>query len=174
MTAHQPLGSRTRGAHDVTDAITRIAAAVQATDGSVEAIACLPDSLVADLRDTGVVDMWLPCELGGAEVPPPEVFDPIEHLARSDGSTGWCAAVSVGTTALAAYLPEEGARQIFSAPASITGADWLCGGCMIVDEAGDPVVTPEGRPDVRLAFFPARDAVIHDTWRAMECLHRQP
>ena len=197
MTAGRAPGPGTGTADGVTAAVASIAASVRAAAQTIESTGRLPDDLIANLRTTGVLDMWLPRELGGAEVPPPEVFDTIEQLARSDGSTGWCTAVSVGTTALAGYLPEEGARQIFSAPATITGgafipagratvrdgalcvsgqwpfgsgalhADWLCGGCVIVDEGGDPVVTAEGRPDVRLAFFPAADAVIHDTWRVM-------
>ncbi|MDQ2826055.1 MAG: hypothetical protein M3Y04_03685, partial [Actinomycetota bacterium] len=45
-----------------------------------------------------------------------------------------------------------------------THADWLCGGCLVVDGDGEPVMTDHGRPDARLAFFPATAATIHDTW----------
>lgn len=163
------------------------AAAIEETRG-------LPADVVSALRASGVPDLWVPRELGGSEASPTEVLDAIEVLAAGDASTGWCAAVTVGTNALAAYLPEEGAREIFATPGTIAGgsfnpagratevggglrvsgrwafgsgsghADWLCGGCVVVDGSGRPVVGDDGRPDGRLVFFRAAEAVIHDTW----------
>ena len=79
---------------------------------------------MADLRASGVPGLWLPAELGGSEAAPAEVVDAIAALAAADGSTGWCAAVTLGTNALAAYLPEDGAREIFATPSTITGGSF--------------------------------------------------
>jgi alkylation response protein AidB-like acyl-CoA dehydrogenase len=43
-------------------------------------------------------------------------------------------------------------------------SDWLCGGCVVVDDGGEPVLTDDGRPDGRLGFFPTSAATVHDTW----------
>jgi len=174
-------------------------AAVRARAPAIEAAGRLPDDVVDGLRASGLGGAFLPAELGGSEMPPHEVAPLLEALAAADGSTGWCAAVSVGNTVLVAYLPEEGARGIVSHPAVLTGgsfnpagrgvalpggagwrvtgrwgfgsgilhADWMSGTFVVVDEAGEPVLTPEGRPDARLVWFPAADATVHETWDAM-------
>lgn len=164
---------------------------------AIDAAGRLPDEVVTALRASGVFGLWVPRELGGVESTPAGVIDAIEVLSVADGSTGWCAAVAVGTGALAAYLPEAGAREIFSTPSTITGgsfnpvgraivvdgglrvsgrwpfgsgsqhADWLCGTCVVVDEKGQPVIGEGGRPDARLVFFPTVDATIIDTWHVV-------
>ncbi len=40
-------------------------------------------------------------------------------------------------------------------------ASWICGGCFVVDEAGEPL---EGMPDVHLMFFPTDAVTLHDNW----------
>ena len=161
---------------------------------AIEAAGRLPDVVVDELRDSGIPALWLPEELGGTEATPAEVVDAIATLSAADGSTGWCAAVAVGTNALAAYLPADGAHDIFSA-SSITGgsfnptgratmaadgslrlsgrwgfgsgsshADWLAGACLRVGDDGEPLTNDDGRPEARLAFFPTAVATIHETW----------
>ncbi|MEA2716834.1 MAG: indole-3-acetate monooxygenase [Actinomycetota bacterium] len=181
-------------------AARRLADGLSSRSADIDAAGRLPDEVVAELRASGIPGLWLPAELGGAEAAPAEVVDAIATLAAADGSVGWCAAVTVGTNALAAYLPEDGAREIFAGPSTITGgsfspagkatawptgtdgegrgfrvsgrwgfgsggshADWMCGACLVVDDTG-AVVTTDGRPDALLAFFPASDATIADTW----------
>ncbi|MGI9023805.1 MAG: acyl-CoA dehydrogenase family protein [Acidimicrobiales bacterium] len=181
-----------RGA--VPTAARQLGDAIRARATDIEAAGRLPGELVADLRATGVFGMWLPRELGGAEASPDDVVDAIEALAAADGSTGWCAAVGVGTNALGAYLPEDGARDIFSSPATVTGgsfnpsgqatvtatglrvsgcwgfgsgvrhSDWMGGACVVMDTSGAPVILESGRPDARMAFFRTADATIVDTW----------
>ena len=161
---------------------------------AVEAARTLPIDLVDDLRRAGVFGMWLPRELGGAEASPDEVVRVVEVLSEADGSTGWCAAVAVGTGALAAFVPEDGARDMYRTGHEVTAgsfaprgraeavdggfrvtgrwsfgsgslhADWLSGACVLVDGAGAPVTLDDGRPDARLMLFPAADVTVADTW----------
>lgn len=180
---------------DVVAATGRMAEAVADRSAAIESAGRLPDDIVAELRASGVPGLWLPAELGGAEAAPVDVVDAIATLAAADGSTGWCAAVSVGTNALAAYLPRNGAHRIFASPSTLTGgsfnpagratvdadgalrlsgrwgfgsggshADWMSGACLLVDGAGELVISDDGRPEARLAFFPAAAVTIHDTW----------
>ena len=80
---------------------------------AIEAARTLPPELVDDLRRAGVFGMWLPRELSGAETSPDELVRVVEVLSEADGSTGWCAAVAAGFGAVAAFLPEEGAREMY-------------------------------------------------------------
>lgn len=43
-------------------------------------------------------------------------------------------------------------------------SDWICGGCMLLDERGEPRRNARGMPDTVLALFPANEVIIHDTW----------
>ena len=45
------------------------------------------------------------------------------------------------------------------------GADWLTGGCRVVDgDGGAPRLRPDGQPEVRRAYFPPEQCQILDTW----------
>ncbi len=43
-------------------------------------------------------------------------------------------------------------------------SDWICGGCLIVDAAGEPISSPSGAPDIQLMYFPRKAVSIHDNW----------
>ena len=178
----------------VLDAVRGVAERVPDRAAAIEADRRLPADLVADLRATGLFAMSLPRELGGIEADPIETIAAVEALSEADGSVGWCAAVAVGTSALAAYLREEDARQIFGSTDVVTGgsfnlkgraqpgdggfvvsgrwgfgsgsehSDWMCGGCVVVGEDGEPRLGDDGRPEAVLAFFPMSQATIVDTW----------
>ncbi|MGH9224105.1 MAG: acyl-CoA dehydrogenase family protein [Acidimicrobiales bacterium] len=176
-----------------------VLAAIRAQAGYIESSGRIPNGIVAELRESGICGALLPAELGGSEVAPHDLTPYIEALSAADGSTGWCAAVAVSMAVVSAYLPEEGAREIFTDSTVITGgsfqpsgravaasdgtglrvtgrwgfgsgslhADWMAGTCLLVDGDGEPALTPEGRPDARLVFFPTVDATVHNTWDAM-------
>ena len=119
------------------DAARRMAGPLAARSAEMEAGGRLPDDVVTDLRASGIAAMWLPTELGGAEAPPAEVVDAIAILSAADGSTGWCAAVALSTNALAAFLPEAGAREIFSSPSTLTAGSFNAAGRATVDGDGN-------------------------------------
>lgn len=43
-------------------------------------------------------------------------------------------------------------------------ARWICGGAMVLDEAGEPARAESGAPDVRLMMFDTADVTKHDNW----------
>jgi alkylation response protein AidB-like acyl-CoA dehydrogenase len=121
------------------------------------------------------------------------MVDSIAADARGDGAAGWCVAVACTSGALAAYLPEDHAREVCGKDARCWGGvfapkgratvdgdslrvtgrwpfasgidhcDWLMGGC-VVEEGGEERKLPSGRPDVRLVLFGAEDVERIDTW----------
>jgi alkylation response protein AidB-like acyl-CoA dehydrogenase len=153
----------------------------------------LAPEVVEALAAGGLFRLLVPASLGGGEAPPADLVDSIAELARADGAAAWCVAVASTSGAVAAYLPEPHAREVFAEPArcwggvfaprgtavladdtyTVTGrwpfasgidhSDWLMGGC-VVTEGGEPRTLASGRPDVRLVAFPAAEAERIDTW----------
>jgi indole-3-acetate monooxygenase len=148
----------------------------------------LPAELVTEMADGGVFRLCVPRAAGGLEEHPAVLVETVEALARGDGAAGWCAAINATSGLLAAYLPEETARQIYADPRAVAGGvfaplgraargdagytvtgrwpfasgcthcDWLMGGCFV--EGEDP-------PVPRLMLAHADEVRIHDTWHAM-------
>src|SRR3954470_6629051 len=81
----------------------------------------LPDELVAAMTDAGVFRMLVPEAAGGPERHPRDLVDVVEDLARGDGAAGWCAAIGATSGLLAAYLPEDSAREIYGDPRAVSG-----------------------------------------------------
>jgi indole-3-acetate monooxygenase len=153
----------------------------------------LAPALSRALADAGLYRLCVPAALGGGEQPPLVLVEAIEALAAGDASAAWCVAVSSTAGLLAAYLPEEGAQEVYGAPGAVVGGvfaptgravagsgeltasgrwefctnaehcDWLMGGCVVLD-GDDPRMLAGGRPDVRLLLFPSREVQIRDTW----------
>src|SRR5258708_1672327 len=65
------------------------------------------------MHAAGLFRMWVPADLGGAELDRPTFLTVIEELARQDGSVGWCAVIPAGYARLAGALAEDVAREMF-------------------------------------------------------------
>jgi indole-3-acetate monooxygenase len=46
-------------------------------------------------------------------------------------------------------------------------ASWIYLQCVVTSENGEPCLRPDGRPEFRMAMFPAQETKILDTWRVM-------
>lgn len=76
--------------------------------------------------------------------------------------------ITTGVTApLGKAYPDSGGLRVsgrwpFGSGSQV--ADWICGGCLLMDDAG-PRTDEHGVPQSLLVFFPAADVLIHeDTW----------
>ncbi len=142
----------------------------------------LAPEVVDALTGAGLFRMLVPRAYGGGEADPSEMVHSIATLARADGAAGWCVAVGCTSGVVAAYLPEDHAREVYGPEARCWGGvfapkgravadgdmlrvsgrwpfasgidhcDWLMGGCVVED--GDP----------RLVLFGADDVERIDTW----------
>jgi alkylation response protein AidB-like acyl-CoA dehydrogenase len=77
----------------------------------------LAEPVVEALHGEGLLGMWVPKALNGAELDPVSSLEVIENLAYGDPSAGWvlmAAALAIGTGA--AYLGDEAVKQLFSGP----------------------------------------------------------
>src|SRR3954447_24949959 len=149
----------------------------------------LSDALV----DAGLYRLCVPAALDGLEAPPDVLVGAIAALAAGDAAAGWCLAVSATSGMLAAYLPPEGAHEVYGDPHTVAGGvfapagravagdggftvsgrwsfcsnvahcDWVMGGCVVLDGEA-PRRLVGGRPDIRLALLPAEAVDVLDTW----------
>jgi indole-3-acetate monooxygenase len=154
----------------------------------------MAEPLVAALRASGFLRLWLPRELGGMEADPETVITLMEAVARMDGSVGWNFLVGVTHGAFAAYLTEAAARTIWGAdPDVILATSFGPGGrATVVDggyratgrwgfasgihqaewlcggcvvyEGDRPRQRADGQPERFLLLFPIGDVEILDTW----------
>jgi alkylation response protein AidB-like acyl-CoA dehydrogenase len=154
----------------------------------------LPPVLVDAMHAAGLFRMWVPRELGGAELDPLSFLAVIEELARLDGSVGWCAVIPAGYARLAGALAENVAREMFQGSGrgllvgtlnptgkavavpggyQVTGR-WSYGsfiaygewvlGNCITQDASGPLRTADGSPEFRLCLFPREAATVFDVW----------
>jgi len=159
----------------------------------IEAARRMPDDLARRMAEAGLFRIVVPRQYGGAQVHPRTFFETLEATSRADGAVGWCLMIGTTTSLLAASIDEAWAKKIYAdAPAGITCgvtapvgrarrvdggievsgewpfgsasqiSQWICGGCLIY-ENGEPLMGRHG-PQALLAFFPAEEVTIHDTW----------
>ena len=149
----------------------------------------LPGALVDELRATGLMRAGAPAALGALEASPATILSGAERIARGDASAGWCVSIAATSSLLAAYLPEQGASEIFGdsttvaagvwAPrgraavvdgglrvsgrwsfcSGISHSEWLFAGCVLEEAQSDT-----GGPVLRVVALPTADLQILDTW----------
>jgi indole-3-acetate monooxygenase len=167
---------------------------IKARREEIEAARRLPQDLVDDLTATGIFRLGVPKVFGGDEGSgsPSDLIRIVETIGTADGSTAWCAAIGMTASAVAGFMPEEGAREAYANPAlprsvvadpagaateveggvrisgrwrfasGVTHADWITLGGMVM-ENGAPRMTPHG-PDILHVLVPTSDITVHDTW----------
>ncbi len=154
----------------------------------------LPPVLVDAMHAAGLFRMWVPRDLGGAELDPLSFLTVIEELSRLDGSVGWCAVIPAGYARLSGALVEDVARELFQGTGrgllvgtlnptgravaldggyQVTGR-WNYGsfiaygewvlGNCITQDASGPRRTADGEPEFRLCLFPRDAATVFDIW----------
>ena len=158
--------------------------------GETERERRLPDELVRSLRASGLFRAGAPTSLGAVQAPPAVTLRCAETVARGDASAGWCVSIAATSSLLAAYLPSDGAQEIFGdadavaagvwAPrglarpidgglrvsgrwafcSGIKHSDYLFAGCVL--ETSAP--RDSGPPVLRVVAIPTAELEILDTW----------
>jgi alkylation response protein AidB-like acyl-CoA dehydrogenase len=149
------------------------------------------------MQRAGLFAMLAPKAYGGLELHPVETMRVWEAVARIDGAAAWNLVMNQAIAAYAAWLPAEGAREIFrDGPATVAGAlhppqparrvdgGWrvtgqvpFASGCHNAKWLGMPAVEMDGdqprvdaatgRPTPFGVFFPREEATILDTWHTL-------
>lgn len=167
-------------------AASDIAELIEAHADDAEAERRLPMPTVEALTQGNLMRMCVPAAYGGPEVDPPTMLEAIATLAHADGAAGWCSMIASTTSLMSSFLPEEGAREIYSDASLVTGGVFAPNGAGTAitrnDEAGFDVtgrwawgsgtqhcqwvmggaVCDDGT--FRLCWFERDDVRFHDTW----------
>jgi alkylation response protein AidB-like acyl-CoA dehydrogenase len=146
----------------------------------------LPRSTVDALVKSDLMRMCLPAAYGGPEADPMTMVEAIETVSHADGAAGWCAMIASTTSSLAAFLPLDGAKEIYGDPGVVTGGVFAPNGTGEATSGRDVdgyAVT--GRwswgsgtqhchwilggvlcddDTFRLCWFEQTDVTFHDTW----------
>ena len=167
---------------DLLDAVRDIEPVLRAGTDLGEVDTRLPEASLVAMRKAGLFGMWVPRALGGLELDPVGTFRVIEEVARIDAAAGWNLQLSVGFSPFGAWLPDEGAKEIFGPDVVVAGtlfppaqAVSVSGGYRLTGRApfvsgchgADWFLAPaavEGDPTPIVAFFPASDAEIVEHW----------
>ncbi|MEL6892846.1 MAG: acyl-CoA dehydrogenase family protein, partial [Actinomycetota bacterium] len=169
-------------AHALLTAAREVAEIIDAHADQAERDRRLPAPTVQALTEAGLMRMCVPAAYGGPEVDPVNLIETVTAIAHADGAAGWCSMIASTTSSMAAFLPPEGATEIYGDPAIVTGGVFAPNGAGQVDDDG---VTVSGRwawgsgtqhcrwilggamcddTTFRLCWFPSDDVTFHDTW----------
>jgi 3-hydroxy-9,10-secoandrosta-1,3,5(10)-triene-9,17-dione monooxygenase len=185
------------GANEMThaEAVARaraLAESVRARAPEAEALRRVPDAMIRDFKDAGLVRLLTPRVFGGHELSLDAFADATLEIAKADGSIGWCFSFLNIHSWLLSTFPEAAQRDVWEKipdaglanvnipagqAARIEGeafrisGDWPwasgidhCDWAMLAGiVAGEPA--REGAPpDLRLFLIPKEDFEIVDTW----------
>lgn len=182
---------------DLLEAVSRVAPVIREHAAAAEAERRIPTASYGAMNDAGLFSMIAPAAYGGLEVHPREALIVWEAVARIDVAHGWNLMMNQAAAAFAAWLPAEGAAELFAdGPTTVAGAlnppaaavradgGWrisgqtpFASGChnarwlvmpAVEMDGAVPKVNPEtGEPAPMAVFFPRDEAQILDTWNTV-------
>ncbi|MGO9488621.1 MAG: acyl-CoA dehydrogenase family protein [Solirubrobacteraceae bacterium] len=136
MTNPSTSTSPAKAPGDLDAAIERAAALARDLAPASERDRALPETLLEQLRATGLMRAGAPAELGALEASPARTLSGAERIARGDASAGWCVSIAATSSLLAAYLPAAGAAEIFTDPDTVAAGVWAPRGRAVPVEGG--------------------------------------
>lgn len=174
--------------------VERLRPTIKENAASAEANRKLSKVVYDAMYDAGLFAMLAPKAYGGLELHPVEAIKVWESVAHADSAAAWNLVMNQAIAAYAAWLPDEGAKELFSdGPPTVAGAlnppaaatrvegGWrITGQCPFgsgchnaswlampaVEMDGDqPKTDPAtGQPATFGVFLPRSEATILDTW----------
>jgi len=157
----------------------------------------LHHDVVRALKDARLYALLLPAAYGGLELPLLELQQVFDEVAAADGSTGWCLMIGAGSNGFSAWLPPDGARELFAGDSGVVSGGmfsptgraevvdggyrvsgrWSFGsgslqsrvllGNCIVTSNGEPQTNESGTTRTIMTFFPTSSVTIHHRWDVM-------
>src|SRR6185437_8741282 len=110
---------------EIVEAAKSLVPLILACRDEAEQIRRVPPRVAEALAEAGLLQMFLPRSMGGAELDPPTVFRAIEEISKADGSIGWCAMIATDASYFLGWVPAEIGRQFCGQPADFRGAGSL-------------------------------------------------
>lgn len=169
----------------------QLAPRVRALAGEAESQRHIPDVLIRDFIDAGLVRLLTPRRFGGHELGLQAFVDAVVEIAKADGSVGWCFSFLNIHSWLLAMLPEAAQQEVWGADpdAAIANVNvpggqatpteggyrlsgtwpWAsgirhCGWALLAGIVPPAAGSEAGPPDVRLFLVSKADWKVKDTW----------
>lgn len=182
---------------DLVETVERLRPVIEANALRAEAERRLPDEVYGAMADAGLFGMLAPRAYGGLEVHPVEAMRVWEAVARIDSAAAWNLVMNQAIGGLAAWLPENGARELYGdGPTTVAGAFFPPGRATRVEggwritarvpfasgchnarwfvmpafemDGDEPKIDPKiGGPVMYGMFLPRDEAEIVDTWHTV-------
>jgi alkylation response protein AidB-like acyl-CoA dehydrogenase len=191
------MTDRDTTANDLLQAVERLRPLIAEHAVAAEANRQLSQAVFDAMQGAGLFAMLAPKVYGGLELHPVGCMRVWEAVARIDSAAAWNLVMNQAVAAFAAFLPAEGAHELFcNGPTTMAGSffppgvavradgGWritgqvpFASGCHHVQWLGMPVIemiegAPKldpatGRPSAFGAIFPRSAAMILDTWHTV-------
>ncbi len=88
----------------------------------------LPRPVFEAIREAGFFRLWVPRNLGGAEVDPEISLEVVEEFARQDGAVGWSVMIAGNNSVLWGYLERDAAARLMTGnPSTVMAGSILAG-----------------------------------------------
>ena len=182
---------------DYREVARTLAPKIAACADQIEADRRLPQALVDELTDAGLLRLLMPRRLGGAQVDPVTFVEVLEEISTVDASTAWVLCQTAGCSMVGAHLDPGVAREIFGGSphgilawgpgptaraVAVPGGyrvsgtfSFLSGGRHATWVGGlCPLYAPdgtrlgeEGKPGLRWMLFPLADVTMLDVWHVI-------
>ena len=188
------MQTTTMAAQEVFASILELGPLIRAHQRESEQLGRIAAPVMDAFFERDLFRILLPRELGGAGLDLVTAMRVVEEVAYFDGSTGWVFGIGIGGLARAAFLADEQARLLATAPRAYIGgtlpplgratvvpggyrvsgrwpfasgirhATWMAAGCVVCDDA-EPRTGADGAPVVVYVYVPTSAATILDTWQ---------
>ncbi|QNI06127.1 hydroxylase [Mycobacterium kubicae] len=109
---------------DVETLAARIGAAAQQFSPQIDRDRRLPEELLAQLNQAGLLRATMPREVDALELAPGPALRCAEAVARGDTSAGWCVSIAITSALLVAYLPAATRDEMFGGGRGVAAGVW--------------------------------------------------
>ena len=170
---------------ELLDEVERIRPVLEDQAARAEADRRLTDEAWEALGDAGLFTLVAPQVYGGLELPMTDAMTVWEAVARIDSAAAWNLVMTTAVATFTAFLPAEGARELFAeGPTTMAGAlvppgqaireegGWrvssrvsFVSGCHHAAWVALPALTMEGQ--MLGVVVPLREAQVLDTWHTL-------
>ena len=141
------------------EAVERIRPVIEEHAPNAEANRSLPNPVYEAMFDAGQFAMLAPTAYGGLEMHPVEAMRVWEAVARIDSAAAWNLVMNQATGGFAAWLPAEGAEELFGdGPTTVAGSFFPPGRATRVEggwRITGQVAFTSGCDNARWLFMPA-------------------
>lgn len=168
--------------------------ALEAAADEIERTQSIPEPLLSQLHESGLLRLSVPKSLGGGEAAPADYLLAVQEIARHEASVGWNMFVANAAALIAPYIPLQAAEEIFSDPRALVAwgppnpvkaqavdggyrvsgrwdfasgcrqATWMGMHCRIEEPDGSLRQDRYGRSMIRTLLFPAEKATLLGNW----------